>query len=216
VANGTLRIEQISAGMGGGTLSGSFLFDAATSPPALVAETRLTDVAVAGPLADTPLDLVSGTVSGSLDLIASGYSPATLLATLAGRMALTMTDGAVSGFDLARTKLAAENPEPVSAKSEAADALGVGISGFDSVNIAASLAHGELLIDTARLRAGAGEADVSGSVNLPSSTVDLRIALRPALPNPPEIAIRLAGPIDHPNRTPELAGLARFMAERAH
>jgi hypothetical protein len=131
-------------------------------------------------------------------------------------VALTMTDGAVSGFDLERAKLAAEKPEPVSAKSEATDALGVGASGFDSVDIAANLTHGELVIDTARLRAGAGAADVTGSVNLPSGTLDLRIALHPALPNPPEIAIRLAGPIDHPNRTPELAGLARFVAERAH
>ena len=28
--------------------------------------------------------------------------------------------------------------------------------------------------------------------------------------------IRLTGSLDHPQRTPELAGLARFVAERAH
>jgi uncharacterized protein involved in outer membrane biogenesis len=167
-------------------------------------------------LADTPLDLLSGSAAGTIELSANGYSPATILATLAGRVVLTMTDGALSGFDLFRVKLAAGKPELTAARSEAIDALGVGTTGFDTLDIAASLAHGDLSLDAVRLRGSAGEADLTGGLNLPTGTLDLRIALRPALPNPPEIAIRLTGPIDRPTRAPELANLARFVAERAH
>jgi len=54
-------------------------------------------------------------------------------------------------------------------------------------------------------------------VNLPTQVMDLRIVLRPSASRPvPDIAIRLTGPLYHPQRTPELAGLARFVAERAH
>jgi hypothetical protein len=52
-------------------------------------------------------------------------------------------------------------------------------------------------------------------VNLAAQTLDVEIALQPALPNPPEIAIHFSGPLGHPERTSELAGLARWMAELA-
>ena len=50
-------------------------------------------------------------------------------------------------------------------------------------------------------------------MNLATQALDVRIALRPALANPPEIAIHLTGPLDRLNRTPELANLTRWMAE---
>jgi hypothetical protein len=50
-------------------------------------------------------------------------------------------------------------------------------------------------------------------MNLATRALDVRIALQPALPTPPEVAIRLTGPIDRPNRTLELDGLARWVAE---
>ncbi len=216
VANGALRIEQFAGELGGGTLTGRFSFDGTGEPPALSLQARLTNATITGPLADTPLDLLSGQVSGSVELSAGGYSPATILATLGGHLTLTSTDGAVGGFDLSRAKLAAENPDPVAAQTDAAAALGFGATAFDRLDIAASVAHGELTLDAARLHGNAGDVDLSGSMDLPSQTLDLRLELRPALPNPPAIAIRLAGPLDRATRTPELASLARFVAERAH
>ena len=53
-------------------------------------------------------------------------------------------------------------------------------------------------------------------MNLASQMLDVWIALLPALPSPPEVAIHLTGPLDTPNRAPELAGLARWMAALAH
>ena len=92
-----------------------------------------------------------------------------------------------------------------------------GTTAFDELQLAAVIDHGDLVLETARMKGGSGEANASGDVNLPTQMMDLRIVLRPSASRPvPDIAIRLNGPLDHPQRTPELAGLARFVAERAH
>ena len=63
---------------------------------------------ITGPLGDAPIDLLSGRADASLQLTASGYSPSAILATLGGRVTLTVKDGTVSGFDLFRLKLAVD------------------------------------------------------------------------------------------------------------
>ena len=214
VAGNALRIDRFSGKLGDGTLTGNFAVDGAREPPSLAVHARLADARITGALADAPLDLLSGLLSGNFDLEASGYSPAAILATLSGHLALNVTDGTLDGFDLFRAKRAAENRDSVAAQSVASDALMVGATAFDRLDIAASMAHGDLTLDAARLHGVAGDAVLSGGVNLATQMLDLRIALRPSLPNPPEIAIRLTGPVDHPVRTPELANFARFVAER--
>jgi uncharacterized protein involved in outer membrane biogenesis len=216
VADDTLRLERFSAKLGSGAVSGDFAFDASANPPSLALQVRLSDATIADPLVDAPIDLLSGRAGGDLRLTASGYSPSAILATLDGRVALTVSDGAVSGFDLFRTKLAVEKPDAKAAEAAASDALASGATGFDRLDLSASLAHGDLSLDGGLLTGIAGEARFTGGMNLLTQALDVRIALHPSLPNPPEIVIRLTGPIDRPNRTPELANLTRWMAELAH
>jgi hypothetical protein len=216
VMNDTLRLEQFSANVGSGALSGSFAIDAAAEPPALSLQASLSNAAIAGPLADASIDLLSGRADGTLQLSASGYSPSAILATLGGRGALTVTEGAVSGFDLFRAKLAVEKPDPKSAEAAASSALNSGATSFDRLDLSVSLEHGDLSLDAGLLSAIAGEAHFTGGMNLATQVLDLRVALQPALPSPPEIVIHLTGPLDRPSRTLELANLARWMAELAH
>jgi hypothetical protein len=217
VTGDALRIEQLTAGLDGGTLTGSGVLNAAASPPLLVLQARLNGVAIGNPLIGPPVDLKSGAVSGSLDLSASGYSPATVLATLAGHIAVTISNGTLVGFDLPHMQTAMENPDAEALETAASDAMAGGTTAFDELQLAAVIDHGDLLLETARMKSASGEANASGDVNLPTQMMDLRIVLRPSASRPvPEIAIRLTGPLDHPQRTPELAGLARFVAERAH
>jgi uncharacterized protein involved in outer membrane biogenesis len=216
VADDTLRLERFSAKLGSGAVSGDFAFDASANPPSLALQVRLSDATIADPLVDAPIDLLSGRAGGDLRLTASGYSPSAILATLDGRVALTVSDGAVSGFDLFRTKLAVEKPDAKAAEAAASDALASGATGFDRLDLSASLSHGDLSLDGGLLTGIAGEARFTGGMHLLTQALDVRIALHPSLPNPPEIVIRLTGPIDRPNRTPELANLTRWMAELAH
>ncbi len=211
-----LRLDRFTAKLGAGTVSGSVAFDAAAHPPSLSIQAAVSDAVITGPLDDAPIDLLSGRASASMRLAASGYSPSALLATLDGRLALTVSDGVVSGFDLFRLKQAIDKPDPKSVEAAASEALRSGVTGFDRLEIVANIAHGDLVLDAGSLTGIAGEARVSGGMNLASQMLDVWIALLPALPSPPEVAIHLTGPLDTPNRAPELAGLARWMAALAH
>jgi hypothetical protein len=215
VGDAKLRLEQFSARLGSGAVSAIGAFDAALTPPSLSVQARLSDATITGPLADAPIDLLSGQADADLQFTAIGYSPSAMLATLGGRFTLTVRDGTLSGFDMFRTKLAVDKPDPKTAEAAVSDALSTGTTGFDRLGLNASLAHGDLSLNTGLLSGIAGEARFTGGMNLATQALDFRIALQPALPNPPEITIRLAGPLDHPSRTPELANLTRWMAELA-
>ncbi len=216
VADGALRVEQFAGKLGSGAVSGGLAFDAAADPPEFSAQAQLTGVLLPNSPSDSPLNLLSGRADASLQLDANGYSPSVLLATLGGHATLTVADGTLSGFDLFRLKLAVEKADPKSAETEAVDSLSSGVTGFERLDLGASLAHGDLTLDRGLLTAVGGEAHAAGSLDLVRRTLDLKIALQPAVPSPPEVAIRFTGSIDHPNRSVELAGLARWMAELVH
>jgi len=216
VTNDQLTLEDFAAQLGSGGVSGSLLLDTAARPPRLALQAMLSDAAIAGALDDAPIDLLSGRADASMRVVASGYSPAVILATMDGRVSLKVRDGAVSGFDLFRLKQAVEKPDPKSAQIAADDALHSGATGFDRLDVVADIVHGDLVLDSGGMTGGAGEAHVGGRMNLADRSLDVRIELQPAVPSPPAIAIHLSGPIDRPNRTVELADLARWMAALVH
>ena len=213
VADGALRLANFTARLGSGTVNGSLAVDATADPPALAMQTKVSNAIIAGPLDDAPIDLLSGRADATAQLRASGYSPSAILATLGGRGTLTVQDGAVAGFDMFRLKLLVERPDLKSVEAAASDALRSGATGFDRLEIGASVAHGDVVLEPGILTGIAGEAHVSGGMNLTNQALDVTIALQPSLPSPPEIAIHLTGSTDRPTVTPELAGLARWMAE---
>jgi uncharacterized protein involved in outer membrane biogenesis len=213
VANDKLALEDVAANLASGTMSGGRLsLDAAVAPPLLALRVRLGNVMIGRPLGEAPIDLLSGRADGSMEITASGYSPSAMLATVGGHATLSVRDGVLSGFDLFRLKQAIENQDPTSAEAEAEAALRSGASGFERLDINAKIAHGVADLGGSAMAAAAGEARASGSVDLSGRTLDVRIDLRPALPNPPAVAVRLTGAIDLPNRVPELADLMRWMA----
>lgn len=215
VADGALHVDRFAGKLDGGTLTGNAVFNGAATPPSLAVQARLDGATVATPLG-APIDLTSAAVGGTVDVSASGYSAATLLATLTGHVAMTATNGTISGFDLAHVKTAAEQTDPTAAEKAASDAIGSGTTTFDRIEITGSLAHGDLLLDAANMRGDAGEAEASGDISFPGQSLDLRFVLQPAMDSPPRITVRLSGPLDHPQRTPELASVARFVAEHVH
>ncbi|MFZ0020424.1 MAG: AsmA family protein [Acetobacteraceae bacterium] len=213
VASGALRLENFAAKLGSGTMNGSLAVDATADPPALAVDARLSNATITGPLDDAPIDLLSGRADATAQLRASGYSPSAILATLSGRGTLTVNDGALAGFDMFRLKLSVERPDLRTVEAAASDALRSGATGFDRLELGASVAHGDVVLESGVLTGIAGEAHVSGGMNLTNQALDVTIALQPSLPSPPEIAIHLTGSIDRPSATPELAGLARWMAQ---
>ena len=96
------------------------------------------------------------------------------------------------------------------ALSEAAarSVLSGGETPFAAMTVAAQLAQGVATLTRGEVAAPSGAIALAGAVDLPGATADLHVSLRPALPDPPTLGLRLTGPIAAPARTPELAGLA--------
>lgn len=208
LTNGVLRIEDLIAQLSGGAVSLQAELDTAAAPPALHVNLGMAGVALTGPLLDWPAEITAGTLDAGAELMATGYAPVTLLATLAGTAHAEVQNGTLAG--LALEKLTGEP-----AGDAAAAALAGGSTTFKKFAAVAQIASGVATLTSGSLSGPAGSAEISGSLNLPASMVGLHVALHPALPAPPGLGLRLTGPLDNPVVTPELAGLIGWQASRA-
>jgi AsmA-like C-terminal region/AsmA family len=213
LADGLLQFEGLSAKPGGGLLDGTLSVDASEDTPAILLDAQLSDATIAGPLFDMPLDVTTGTLSASMSLSATGHSPAGLLATLGGAVNATIRHGTLVGVDLARATEGGGDAPPALTDAAVNAALAEGTMPFDELDVVAQASLGAVRLDQTRLTAPSGTMLVTGTVDLTTAAADLRLALRPAVPVPPEIGLRLSGPIGALRRTPELADLARWRAE---
>jgi hypothetical protein len=208
LADGTLRLTDLRARLAGGALTGSLaLATSPAQPPALSAELALRGARLAAPLFDLPLDLTGGTLDAALRLTAAGFSPAGLLASLDGEASLTARDGVLAGFDLIRMGTTLAEPDLRAA-------LAGGATGFDRLDLAATLSRGALVLTRATLASPGGRAEATGGIDLTRALLALRLALHPAVPDPPELGLRLSGPLDAPVRIPELAPAVPWRAAR--
>ena len=216
LGDGVLAIDKLSAKLADGTFTGSATLDAAATPPALRAIAALSAVHLSDRLADMQVDLAAGTVDAHVLLTAAGYSPAALVATLGGTLTATVHGGVLAGIDLAQIADAVRAaPANGAAKLDASlrNALSGGSTGFETLSIAAQASGGSVTLGATTLTSDNGGADFSGSIDLPRGELDLRMLLRPAVSDPPDIGLRLTGPASAPRRTPELAGANRWLAE---
>jgi uncharacterized protein involved in outer membrane biogenesis len=204
--SGVLHVDGVTGRLGGGALTGSASLDAQANPPALQFAASLSGATVTGPIFDLPIDLTGGTLDATASLSASGHSLAALLATLDGGFRVAAHNGTISGVALAK------------AGGELADdavrtALTGGSTEFDKLDVEGRVQRGIVQFGSASMEGKVGSASLSGSLDLPGAAVDLRLAAHPAVPDAPEIALQLTGPLDGLRRMPELAGLARWRTE---
>jgi hypothetical protein len=204
--NGVVQIDTIAAQLEGGTVGGSAVFDTASLPPALKTDLTLAGVMLHGPLFELPFDLAGGVIDGKASITASGYSAGALLSTLDGNLHLSIRDGVIVGVDLPR----------MGARLEAADlraALAGGTTAFTQFDIDAALHNGAAIIQSGPFISPTGNGALLGLLDIAGQTTELRLAVRPNVAEPPEIAVRISGPIAAPNRTAEIADAQRWRAE---
>ncbi len=214
LGDGVLRVLRGVAHAEGGVLNGGATLDASTEPPGIAVQAQAAGLPLAAPVFDTPLDLVGGRLDATGEMSASGYSPAALLATLNGSAKVRIRDGMAAGFDLGEAAAALERPDPRSATEAARAALLGGSTAFGTLDAPLTVERG-VVSAQARLATTAGAASLGGSVDLLGNSIDLRLTLQPAAAGAPALGERLTGPPGAPVRTPELAGLARWLADRA-
>lgn len=206
LVRGQLQLSDLTATLAGGRLTGSLAFDAAARPPVLAVQAGLRGGQISAPVFDTAIDLAGGVLDGAARLSAAGFSPAGLLASLGGTVSLSGRDGMLTGFDLARMGARLE-------ETDLRAALAGGATAFDQLSLEAGIENGGLLLRRAALAGRAGTATAAGTIDLTRALLALRLAFLPAVPDPPEIGLRLSGPADMPERVPELAGAVRWRAE---
>ena len=206
LAGGRLELGRLVAKTGSGSVTGSLGFDAAMQPPALSVQATLAGVAVAGPLFDASLDVSAGTLDGAVRATATGFSSAGLLASLGGRVAISIRDGTLEGLDLAQMG-------PRLAEDDLRAALAGGSTRFGRLLLEADLDRGGVTLSEASLAGPAGRGAARGTIDLSRALLALRLAIVPAVPDAPEIGLRLSGPAAAPERVPELAGAVRWRAE---
>jgi len=212
--NGVLRLPRANATLLGGALSGTAQLDAGADPPQVAATASLKGASLPGPALDTPVDLTGGTLDGQLDLQASGYSPAALLATATGTARLHAEDGTVAGLDVPAAAKALDGTDAAARAAAVRAALLGGTTPFSRLDMGLDLQRGIAAL-TGLVTAPSGEIAVSGSLDLLGLT-DVRLLVRPSAPPPapgPELGLLLTGPAGA-QRTPELAGLSRWLASR--
>ncbi len=214
--DGVVRLNQVIAAVDGGKLTGAATLDAARDPPVITLQADVAGVALTAPPAGRPpVDVAAGVADASLKLTAAGYSPAALLATLSGPVRIDVRDGVMSGIDLPAAAAALSERDAGRVSAQMRQALMGGASPFERLNLTLGFSRGVARVDGA-LAGPAGDAQIAGALDMPGTSVDLRLALRPVGPDTerPEIGLRLNGPWSNPARTPELAALSRWLAER--
>ena len=223
LSGGKLHVDDFTGQVGGGHFSGRLALDAATPPAATVSGT-LTGAVLDGPLFNSPLDLVAGSADVAVDLSGQGYSPAGLLAKLAGSVSMTVRDGALAGIDGGRLlavlqagQTAAPSASQASVQADMRAALLNGATPFRSLQITAQVLDGIAGLRLGELTAPSGPISVGGSIDLPGDAVDLTLLVHPAVEStgpPPSIGLRVIGPVVTASRTPELASVTQWMAGR--
>lgn len=213
LANGRLTLAHGAATILGAPARFTASADATADPPAFAVNGTVDAGSLPG-LASATVTLRADSVAAQFDLHASGHSPSALLTTLAGEAGFRLRDGVLHGLDLAAaSRAAAAIDQPLTAVLAAVrTALTGGDGPFTELHVGTVFAAGVARFRDTTLTDDAGVASVTGTVYLPTATVDAQIA-RPSSATAPAYAVDLTGNYPELTRTPELAGLARQLAE---
>ena len=207
VKDGALSLSNVAAKLEGGTVALSAKIQPGDVPH-LSLEGQTAGVGISGAVLGGTLDLVAGTLKSSFTLSSEGFSPAALLATLNGSGTAAVETAGVVGVDIAAVHDALSHPEAGKLIPALRTALLSGSTVFPMLDIPFDIKRGILA-----LRAQGMAATLAGSVDLIGDTLDGRLTVLPG-PDLPELPVRLSGKVVNPMRTPELAGAARWLAER--
>ena len=212
LANGVLSIGNVAVNWGAGSIQGNATWRALDPEPSLNLSANFKQIALNGPVTGGRLDLLAGDLTGQISLDATGHTPTTMLSTLGGQIDLTVDQGKLVGFDLAKAQAATALPGTYRPQTALLAALKAGTTNFNQLHIAATIKDGGLSIDNGTLQAGSN-VTLTGIADLPGGALDIGLALQ--LPGQaPPVAARYKGNFAAPGVTVDMAGFKKWLVQR--
>jgi len=211
---GVLQARKFSGTLLQGHMTGEAALDTAQAPPQLTVAGQVSGLVIGDPLFETVPDLAAGRTDAAVALSATGYSPAALAATATGTVHATVQDGALNGFDAAAAVAALAGTPPERIEAGVRAALSGGATQFTRLDAEAVLTRGVATLGPMTVRLRTATVSASGTVDVPGSTLALHATVEPATGGLPTVGLQFIGPAADPSRTIEIAGVARWLAER--
>ena len=118
--------------------------------------------------------VLTGRSTLALDLAAAGQTPAEIVRTLSGKVALAMAEGGRVGLDMKALRGVAKADGP-----PGWGLLAKGQTGLEQVEARALIRDGVLITETVQARSGTVGLVASGRVDLAERTLDLHLSARP-------------------------------------
>ena len=205
---GTLTLRSLGGRLFGGALEADGSL-AGAPVPAGQAALRLSDANIGAILRKAAGGrAVSGkaTIDGYFTL--RGQTEREMIESLAGRVAITGSEGAVEGVDvpaISRQIAALSEVDAlddiVSFVDQAEQSLSSGQTALRSLDGTLWVQNGQARVDGFEIVADGGVGDISGTADLPAWQLDLTALFRLAEhADAPPVGVRLEGPIDRPER----------------
>jgi uncharacterized protein involved in outer membrane biogenesis len=162
------------------------------------------------------MEVVDGRLDADLAVTTRGASQADLIAGLAGRGKFAVRDGIAEGFDLPGFSARLNNLDnAVAFIGLAQTALSGGRTPFTRLDGSYAIESGVLRSSDIRLEAPAGAGQGKAVIDLPRQTIDASGEFRlTEHPKAPPVGLKLAGPLDRPQRSYELDALQGFVLQR--
>ncbi|WP_420467206.1 AsmA family protein [Panacagrimonas sp.] len=203
IDDGVLSLRPIKFGVGGGAIAANLRLDGTRDLAQVQADADFQSVDFGKVLSKTLKYRGAGKIDGRMNLDASGNSVADLLADGDGKLRLSMAGGDVSallinlaGLDFGNALLSALG---IPSRAE-----------LRCMVVDADLADGLLKARTLLLDTTEANVVGTGSVNLKTEQVDLRVVTQPKTFNIGSAAapINVSGPLKNPNVRPDASSLA--------
>lgn len=216
LAHGKLDLAKFTGTMFGGAFDAKAKLTAASSHSAELTMTLKNANLRQAARSAAQMEVVDGHLDADLAVTTSGASQADLIAGLAGRGKFAVRDGVVEGFDLPGFSARLSGLDnAVAFIGLAQTALSGGRTPFTRLDGSYVIEGGTLKSNDIRLEAPAGAGRGTAVIDLPRQTIDARGEFRlTEHPKAPPVGLKLAGPLDRPQRSYELDALQGFVLQR--
>lgn len=213
VENGALSLSDGRAALGNGTISGNVVLNGTANPPTLSVQGVLAGLPIRP---DMRLPLVAaGIADARADVAATGYSAAALRATLRGQASLHVRDGMLEGIDMPALNARLKAPDARADAGAFMPALLAGRAPFASADVEGQVTGEAVQLTDLRIISASGTISGCGRITIEGMDADLRLALRPDVPDAPAIGIRAVRRGDTLTLTPDLEAVVAWLNSRS-